>query len=108
MLATSERVRPCSDLELRSSSGRLTTTSPVVGALDRQRLDDRVAQGALRTLDRDVLAVDRDVDAGRNGDGELANSRHVRPRLPDVGEDFPTYALLASPACRSSDRTTSR
>ncbi|KPC70532.1 hypothetical protein ADL26_16790, partial [Thermoactinomyces vulgaris] len=42
-------------------------------------------------------AIDGDVHAGGNRDGKLANTRHelfLRSRLPDVGEDFPTHALL--------------
>src|SRR3954452_1697540 len=65
----------------------------VLGALDRDRLRDGVGQGALGALHRHRLAVEGDLDAGRDGDGQAADSRHAG-LLVDVGEDFPTHALL--------------
>jgi hypothetical protein len=35
-----------------------------------------VLEGALRALDGDVVAVERDLDTARDGDGLLADSRH--------------------------------
>jgi hypothetical protein len=40
-------------------------------------LGDGVRQLALGALDRHALTVDRDVDTGRDGDGKLANTRHL-------------------------------
>src|SRR4029079_7737071 len=58
-----------------------------------------VGQGALGALDGHQAVVDGDVDTRRDRDGELANARHscvllLVSSLPDVGEDFPTHALL--------------
>jgi hypothetical protein len=50
---------------------------PVVVAPDRDRLGDGVRQLALGALDRHVLTLDGDIDTGRDGDGELADSRHL-------------------------------
>src|SRR6478609_3963252 len=45
--------------------------------LDRDRRRNGVGQGALGALDRHLRTVDRDVDTGRDRDGELANTRHA-------------------------------
>jgi hypothetical protein len=49
----------------------------VVGALDRDRLDDGVRQGALGPLDRHRAAVDGHVHPGRHGDRKLPDAGHV-------------------------------
>jgi hypothetical protein len=48
----------------------------VLVLLDGDRLCDGEAEGALRPLDRDVLAVDRHVDTGGDGNGNLSDTRH--------------------------------
>ena len=49
----------------------------VLGALHGDRLGDAVRQGALGTLHRHGAAVDRHVDAGRDGDRQLADAGHA-------------------------------
>jgi hypothetical protein len=49
----------------------------VLGLGDHDRLSDGVGSCALGALDRDVLAVDGDVDAGRDGDRQSSDARHV-------------------------------
>jgi hypothetical protein len=49
----------------------------VLAAADRDRLGDGVRQGALRPLDGYDAVLDGHVDAGRDRDGELANTRHA-------------------------------
>src|SRR5258705_6262727 len=49
----------------------------VVVARHGDRFGDRQFQRALRSLDRHVLAVDRDVDPGWNRNRLLSNTRHV-------------------------------
>ena len=46
----------------------------IVGLADRDGLRDGVGELALGALDADVLAFDRDLDAGRDGDGILADA----------------------------------
>src|SRR5207342_1965547 len=79
--------------------GTLDLEDAVLTALDGDGGGNRVRQGALGALDGHEVLVDRDVNAGRDRDGELANARHASylllgPSSPDVGEDFPTHALL--------------
>ena len=45
-----------------------------VGAGDGDRARDDVAQGALRPLDLDVLAVERHLHSGGDGDGQSADA----------------------------------
>ena len=99
MLLISVRVRPCSERLSRSSSGRLTSRAPrrpcstVIGAATVWL---RVPLGPLTVTSWPSIG---DVDTRRDRDGELANARHASvsfsvSSLPDVGEDFPTHALL--------------
>src|SRR5690625_1502101 len=46
----------------------------VIAHRDRDGLGNRVAERSLGPLDRDVLAVDRDLDTARYSDGQLANA----------------------------------
>src|SRR6476661_7870818 len=62
--------------------------------LDRDRLNDGQGELTLGALDENVLALDLDVHTRGDGDRESSDSRHVSVSLPDVGEDFPTHALL--------------
>src|SRR6478752_5233123 len=62
--------------------------------LDRDRLHDGQGELTLGALDDDVLALDLDVHTRGDGDRKSSDSRHVSVSLPDVGEDFPTHALL--------------
>jgi hypothetical protein len=65
-------------LVVRAGHGDRAVLVPV----DRDGLSDDVRQLTLRTLDGDRLAVDRDVDAGRDRDRELADARHSVVLLP--------------------------
>ena len=62
----------------------------VLGTGDRDGLGDCQRQGALGPLDRDVLALDADIDTSGNQDRLLTNTRHGSSSfpLPDVREDF--------------------
>src|SRR3954465_13472705 len=98
MLAISVRVRPCSDLLTRSSSGRATSRAPssaratVIGAATVWL---RVPLGPLTVTRRSSRATS-------TPDGGVMGSLPIRdmpvsplgPSSPDVGEDFPTHALL--------------
>ena len=99
MLATSVRVRPCSDRLLALVVGAGHLEGAVVAAVDRRSARRRCAQSVpLGPLTVTVLAVDGDVDAGRDRDREACRCATCAvsswSRLPDVGEDFPTHALL--------------
>ena len=73
MLAIRVRVRPWSEREARSSFGRATVRVLFFqGNLDRA--GHSVAQLAFGTLDADDRAVNLDLNAGRNGDGETSNT----------------------------------
>src|SRR3954452_4789012 len=116
MLAISVRVRPCSDLLTRSSSGRATSSAPssaratVIGAATVWL---RVPLGPLTVTRRSSRATS-------TPDGSVMGSLPIRdmpvsplgPSSPDVGEDFPTYALLVGLAvgqqalARRDDRDT--
>ena len=50
--------------------------------LDSHDLGERASQLAFRPLHRHRRAVDGHLDAGRNGDGQLADTRHVKPPFP--------------------------
>src|SRR6478735_12714934 len=83
-------------LTLVVRAGDVENAVLALGDLDRR--GDGVREGTLGALHGDRTAIDGDVHTGGNLDGELADSRHelsFLSRLPDVGEDFPTYALLA-------------
>src|SRR4051812_31636009 len=98
MLAISVRVRPCSDLLTRSSSGRATSSAPssaratVIGA----------ATVWLRVPLGPLTVTRRSSSVTSTPDGTVMGSLPIRdmlvsplgPSSPDVGEDFPTYALL--------------
>ena len=80
----------------------------VVGSLDAQLavlVDDAqlrreiALELALGALDGDMVAVDVDLDTGRNGNGILPIRDMVG--LPDVGEDFPAELGLARARARS-------
>src|SRR5258706_4420366 len=76
-------------------------------ALDEHLGMELPRQGALGSLDRDVPAVDRDIDPGGNGDGHAADSGHLD--LPDVRQDFAAELGLAGlraghdPVARADD-----
>lgn len=56
---------------------------------------DGVSEFTLWALNGDNIAVKLDLNTCRDGNWELTNTRHcLTPSLPDVGEDFPTYALV--------------
>src|SRR5688500_4698789 len=98
MLAIGVRVRPCSDLLIRSSAGRRTSSVPsstrsrVVGAAI---VWDRVPLGPFTVTRLSSIATS-------TPDGTAMGSLPIRDMsslllvssLPDVGEDFPTHALL--------------
>src|SRR5690349_8193683 len=98
MLAISVRVRPCNDLLSRSSLGRATSTVPssalatVIGA----------ATVWLRVPFGPFTVTRRSARVTSTPDGTGMGSLPIRdmlvsplgPSSPDVGEDFPTHALL--------------
>src|SRR5580765_7469898 len=98
MLAMRVRVRPCSERLLRSSSGRLTSSAPssarstVIGAAT---VCESVPLGPFT-----VTVLDSTVTS--TPDGTTTGSLPIRDIAclllvlvsPDVGEDFPTHALL--------------
>src|SRR3954463_4812680 len=98
MLAIRVRVSPCSDLLCRSSLGRTTSTEPssplatVIGA----------ATSWLRVPFGPFTVTRRSSSVTSTPDGTVMGSLPIRdmlvsplgPSSPDVGEDFPTYALL--------------
>src|SRR3954467_90209 len=114
MLAIRVRVRPCSDLLSRSSLGRTTSMAPssarptVIGAAT---LWLRLPLGPFT-----VTSLSASVTS--TPDGTAMGSLPIRdmllpplgPSSPDVGEDFPTYALLVGlavgqqPLARRDDR----
>src|SRR5689334_2740653 len=100
MLAISVRVSPCRDLLCRSSSGRDTWIWPslrstVMGAAT---WCERVPLGPFTVTRRSSTATS-------TPEGTEMGSLPMRdisppPFSPDVGEDFPTYALLLGLAVR--------
>src|SRR3954469_24685373 len=98
MLLIRVRVSPCSERLLRSSSGRRTARVPsacstVIGAAT---VCDRVPLGPLTVTRASSIATS-------TPDGTAMGSLPMRDMLvslllalssPDVGEDFPTHALL--------------
>src|SRR6478736_8066530 len=98
MLLTRVRVRPCRALLWRSSSGRLTsrTPSPCSTTIGDATVWDRVPLGPLTVTSGPSMAMS-------TPDGTATGSLPIRDMLffsfsglglPDVGEDFPTHALL--------------
>src|SRR6478736_6920565 len=98
MLLTRVRVRPCRALLWRSSSGRLTsrTPSPCSTVIGAATVWDRVPLGPLTVTIGPSIAMS-------TPDGTATGSLPIRDMLffsfsvsslPDVGEDFPTHALL--------------
>src|SRR6478609_5387140 len=98
MLLTRVRVRPCRALLWRSSSGRLTsrTPSPCSTVIGAATVWDRVPLGPLTVTSGPSMAMS-------TPDGTATGSLPIRDMLffsfsvsslPDVGEDFPTHALL--------------
>src|SRR6478752_6664058 len=98
MLLTRVRVRPCRALLWRSSSGRLTsrTPSPCSTVIGAATVWDRVPLGPLTVTSGPSIAMS-------TPDGTATGSLPIRDMLvfsfsvsslPDVGEDFPTHALL--------------
>ena len=75
-----ERAGQAVELLVRSSapSAGVTTIVPSSRSSACRGGSSRLSV-ALRALDRDAPAVDRDVDAGGNGDGKTTDSRHRRP-----------------------------
>ncbi len=66
-------------------------------ALDDHDLGEAAGELALRALDRHGGGVDRNVDAGRNGDGLFADTRHsYLPPFPTrLSDDFAADAVFA-------------
>src|SRR6476660_225421 len=98
MLLTRVRVRPWSDLLIRSSSGRLTsrTPSPCSTTIGSATVCDRVPLGPLTVTSGPLMATS-------TPDGTATGSLPMRDMLvfsfsvsslPDVGEDFSAHALL--------------
>src|SRR5687768_7507126 len=98
MLAIRVRVRPCRDLLMRSSFGRATSrapSSPRATVMGAATVCDRVPLGPLTVTTLSSTATS-------TPDGTVMGSLPIRdmlssppgPSSPDVGEDFPTYALL--------------
>ena len=73
MLFSSVRDRPCSSRERLSSDGSLDAQLTVLA--DDAHLGREVAlELALGALDHDVVAVDLDLDAARDGNGKPADA----------------------------------
>src|SRR3954453_23210838 len=96
MLAMSVRVRPCSERLRRSSSGRLTVMVPSSSttAIGVATVCDRAPLGPFTCTAWPSIVTS-------TPEGTVTGSRPMRdilgsPPSPDVGEDFPTHALLLS------------
>src|SRR4051794_8864874 len=109
MLAISVRVRPCSERLRRSSSGRWTAIAPSSSRWTTRgsaTLWVRVPLGPLTITSRPSMVTSTPAGTG-------TGSRPMRdmgsPPSPDVGEDFPTHALLCrlpigeQAGCRGQD-----
>src|ERR1700712_2827121 len=96
-LAMSVRVRPCSERELRSSSGRVTRSWPS-SSLTSIGLATVSASSPFGPLT--VMAEPSTVTL--TPAGMSIGRRPIRDMtwLPNVGEDFPTHALLGRLAVR--------
>src|SRR3954462_7276386 len=111
MLAISVRDRPCSARLSRSSSGRVTWSTPSSvrsTAIGAATVCDREPLGPVTLTVWPSIATSTPLGTG-------IGSRPIRdivrsPLLPDVGEDFPTHALLGrllvgqQPGGRGDDR----
>src|SRR3954447_17898752 len=97
MLLTRVRVSPCSDLLTRSSSGRLTsrTPSPCSTVIGAATVWDRVPLGPLTVTRAPSIWTSTPVGTW-TGSLPMRDIAVSPPGLssPDVGEDFPTHALL--------------
>src|SRR5690242_10107686 len=114
MLLMSVRVSPCRALLRRSSSGRWTSSTPssaratVIGSATVWL---RVPFGPLTVTTLSSSATSTPDGTG-TGSLPMRDIAFSSPgfRLPDVGEDFPTYALLVGlavgqqPLARRDDR----
>src|SRR5918997_5595663 len=110
MLATRVRERPCSSLALRSSLGRLTTSSPpscetVMGS---ETVCESSPLGPLTLTVWPVMVMS--TPAGTGIDLRPIRDMFLSLQLPDEGEDFPAHAPLAGlpvgqqPLGRRNDR----
>src|SRR3954467_11832500 len=98
MLLTRVRVRPCRDLLIRSSSGRLTSrtpASPFSTTIGAATVWLRVPLGPLTVTTLPSIWTSTPVGTG-TGSLPMRDIAVSPPGLssPDVGEDFPTHALL--------------
>src|SRR3954451_19384990 len=98
MLLTSVRVSPCRDLLFRSSSRRLTSrtpSSPFWTVMGAATVWLRVPLGPLTVTTGPSIATSTPEGTG-TGSLPMRDMVSSPPGLssPDVGEDFPTHALL--------------
>src|SRR4051794_6608729 len=98
MLLTRVRVSPCRDLLIRSSSGRLTSrtpSSPFSTMMGAATVWLRVPLGPLTVTTGPSIATSTPEGTG-TGSLPMRDMVSSPPGLssPDVGEDFPTHALL--------------
>src|SRR4029453_738177 len=98
MLATKVRVRPCSDLLTRSSSGRVTCSSPFSPRVTLIGSATRCSSAPLgpRTLTSGPATVPPPPAGIATGnlpmrDTSLTSSFH---HSPDVGDDFAAHAVV--------------
>src|SRR5688500_3725770 len=98
MLLTSVRVRPCSDLLVRSSSGRLTSrtpSSPFSTTIGAATVWLRLPLGPFTVTSGPSIATSTPEGTGTGSLPILdISSSSSSLSSPDVGEDFPTHALL--------------
>src|SRR3954453_8443468 len=109
MLATSVRVRPCRALESRSSVGRRTTSWPSSCsiAMGSTTVCDSVPFGPF-TVTSLPLMLTSTPDGTGIGSLPMRLIALLSFPSPDVGEDFPAYALLltllvGAQPCRGRD-----
>src|SRR6186997_1936570 len=98
MLLTRVRVSPCSDLLIRSSSGRLTSrtpSSPFSTTMGAATVWLKVPFGPLTVTTGPSIVTSTPEGTG-TGSLPMRDMSSSPPGLssPDVGEDFPTHALL--------------
>src|SRR6478736_5079772 len=96
MLLMRVRDRPCSAFERRSSSGRLTSrtpSSPFSTVIGWATTCDRVPFGPLTVTSWPAIWTSTPPGT-RTGSLPIRDMFFSPSRLPDVGEDFPTHALL--------------
>ena len=96
MLLTNVRVRPCSEREARSSLGRATARVPSSSFVIVMGLATSWLSVPLGPFTVTVLpSMSTDTPAGTEmGMRPIRDMSNVSFPLPDVGEDFPTHALL--------------